>query len=328
MCIIIVNPKGELISNEMLIKSALINPHGLGITWLDTYETEYSLSSDWEILAVPRPYIAHFRYATVGEVSLANNHPFEIGTTGCMLYQNGTVFNLGDTTTTDTQAMAEILSLSSQECWGDILELTDCRWVIADAEFKMYDLYNEEMFVLKDNISYSKTNVIDNEIIAVYGTLKQGHGNHRTLGGAKLVGGGKTVNSYDMIDQGIPFVSNKKDGAHNIVVELYMCDKNQLAGVDRLEGHPTNYTRKKTPILMDDGVTIVMAWLYFYQHPSIFRGGNFIPEYTRDLTPVYQHHQYKTWRDDEPCLKCGSLDTMFDDTNHKLYCYSCADYDA
>lgn len=341
MCIIIINKQGDIIPNDMLLKSATINPDGLGVTWLDTFETEYSLSSEWATLAVNRPYVAHFRLATVGVVSLENNHPFEIGKTGCMLYQNGTVASLGDSTTTDTEHMAQILAATHGDHWSSILEMSDCRWVIVDTEYRLVDVYNEAMFIEKDGVEYSKVNVIDHEIVAVYGTLKRGYGNHDVLGFSEYICDGVTVNQYDMVSQGVPFVSPKVGGANNIVVELYCVDKLSMGPVDQLEGHPNWYERKKTPICLDDGVTIVNAWLYFLDDPATYEGKDKIAEYTTgyDKDWVTKSEQVQTdwgWDyygklastglDGCSCDECGGTDTSWDDTQNSLYCYSCSDY--
>ena len=78
MCIIIVKDNNKLISNDTLIASATINQHGLGVLWLDSYKVTYHDSKDYMLLKTKRPYIAHFRYATVGKISVENCHPFKI----------------------------------------------------------------------------------------------------------------------------------------------------------------------------------------------------------------------------------------------------------
>ena len=337
MCIIIINAEKKQVSNEMLLKSSVLNPDGLGITWLDTFETEYSLSSDWEILCVARPYIAHFRLATVGAISLENNHPFQIGDTGKMLYQNGTVYNLGDEGMTDTEHMAMILAGTESVYWPDVLEMTDCRWVIVHPDTKEYELFNEDMFVEHGKQLYSKPNVIDQQLVAVYGTLKKGFGNHHVMGTSKFVSKGMTYNAYPMVAHGIPFVYSEKGVGSCVKVELYLVDKLGIGPIDRLEGHPHNYCRKKTPILLEDGVTIVNAYLYFYQGERN-KGDELLSEFTRGYsitptTPVYQTELYGSnayWYDDAPsdisapsCTKCGSTDTMWDDYSKEVYCYSC-----
>ena len=347
MCIIIVNEDGLDIGSDMLVKSETINPDGLGVTWLDTYETEYSLSSDWHKLQCGRPYIAHFRFATVGAVSLENNHPFEIGDTGCMLYQNGTVDNLGSLQQTDTEHMARILSDTPFEHWEHILEMTDCRWVIVDTINKSHTLYNEFSFITHKGVDYSKQNVIDSEIVAVYGTLKQGFGNHSVMGNSKLIDSGVTLNEYPMEEHGIPFVLPYKGKGGNIAVEVYMVDKHQMSSIDSLEGHPSNYVRKKTPILLENGVTII-AWLYFYPHSEYDPNKEYITEYTRGYSPnlwsspaeddlmswhdmgmngpntLDPNHDYTL--DECMCDKCGFTDTIWDDFSEQLWCYTCDNY--
>ena len=79
MCIIIIKQKSEKIPMERLKTSARINPHGLGIVWLDTFELTYQESKDYAQLHTDRPFIAHFRYATVGKINRENMHPFVCG---------------------------------------------------------------------------------------------------------------------------------------------------------------------------------------------------------------------------------------------------------
>jgi len=79
MCVIIIKQKDNVMSKEIAKTSARINPHGLGIVWLDTFETTYHKSNEYNLLITERPFIAHFRYATVGKVGLSNTHPFRCG---------------------------------------------------------------------------------------------------------------------------------------------------------------------------------------------------------------------------------------------------------
>ena len=79
MCVIIIKQKEQMMSREVAKTSARINPHGLGIVWLDTFEVTYHKSKDYNVLLTERPFIAHFRYATIGAVNLENTHPFQCG---------------------------------------------------------------------------------------------------------------------------------------------------------------------------------------------------------------------------------------------------------
>ena len=97
MCIIIVKQHEQQLPTTHLRKSAQINGDGLGIVWLDTFEVSYHKSKDWELLKTNRPFIAHFRYATIGKVNRANTHPFVCGNNKDeLLMMNGTIHELGN----------------------------------------------------------------------------------------------------------------------------------------------------------------------------------------------------------------------------------------
>ena len=92
MCVIIIKQKGKQVSREVLKNSSRINPHGLGIVWLDTFEVTYHNSKEYGVLDNDRPYIAHFRYATVGAINKANTHPFVCGKNKDeLMIMNGTI---------------------------------------------------------------------------------------------------------------------------------------------------------------------------------------------------------------------------------------------
>ena len=96
MCVIIIKQKKQMMSREIAKTSARINPHGLGIVWLDTFEITYHESKDYGLLLTDRPFIAHFRYATVGAVNRENMHPFQCGVQKDeWLMMNGTIKGMG-----------------------------------------------------------------------------------------------------------------------------------------------------------------------------------------------------------------------------------------
>lgn len=85
--------------------------------------------------------------------------------------------------------------------------------------------------------------------IFVYGTLRRGSYNHYLLEDSPFIGNGRTVNGFTMVNMG-GFPGVISGGDTSIVGELYEVNKETLAQLDRLEGHPDWYTR--TPITITD----------------------------------------------------------------------------
>lgn len=114
------------------------------------------------------------------------------------------------------------------------------------------------------------------ELVAVYGTLKQGYGNHRLLEKEEFVGYGTTVESYCMKCFGVPMVFDTEENRVGpVAVEVYSVTQEQLTGpLDRLEGHPTFYCRKRVSIRI--GNETKKCWLYF---------GNSGRDYGDDVQP-------------------------------------------
>lgn len=89
---------------------------------------------------------------------------------------------------------------------------------------------------------------MDKRKVFVYGTLKQGFGNHRVMERAKssLIGTFKTLPEFTMLHLGgFPGII---DGGHTAITgELWEVE--EIEGLDALEGHPTFYRR--TEILLE-----------------------------------------------------------------------------
>ena len=88
--------------------------------------------------------------------------------------------------------------------------------------------------------------------IAVYGTLKEGHGNNSLLGDSLLVGEG-WIAGYQMVAEGIPFVFKVEDNSSKVWVEVYEVEPNTLQSIDGLEGHPDWYYRSPVLVTTADG---------------------------------------------------------------------------
>ena len=128
MCIIIINQKSKTIDDKTLKRCARINPHNLGIVWLDTFDVEYTKSSNWKKLKTDRPYIAHFRYATKGAINKDNTHPFICGSNKDeLLMMNGTIAKYGNSQQCDSKVLADHLGNNVKRIhWKKELAQYDC----------------------------------------------------------------------------------------------------------------------------------------------------------------------------------------------------------
>ena len=102
-------------------------------------------------------------------------------------------------------------------------------------------------------------------IVAVYGSLKKGRGNHQHfLKDAEVIGEGVTQNKFKMLSMGaFPGLidSTEPDNTANVVVEVYQVDSDSFKSLDRLEGYPHFYTRRQETILLSNDKKI-QAWIY------------------------------------------------------------------
>lgn len=264
MCVIIVKHDGLKLPVSVAKKSALINPHGLGVIWMDTFEITYHKSRDYKVLESKRPFIAHFRYATVGAINKENTHPFRCGKNeNEWLMMNGTIKGKGNKKESDSRVLARELGELARNKWKKELEKYECRFVTVNTRNKTYQIYNKHLWTLRDGIWYSKSNVLEEEYVAVYGTLKKGHSNYYNyLYDATFVGHGVTANKYPLIIKGLPYLIQEFGKGYNVDVDVFKVSKELLTELDRLEGHPHWYRRDRIKIKMHSGDE-VFAWVYF-----------------------------------------------------------------
>lgn len=96
--------------------------------------------------------------------------------------------------------------------------------------------------------------------VAVYGSLREGMGNHRLLIGSDLLGH-FNVEGFEMYSYGaFPFI---KHGDGTIIVEVYEVDEETFKRLDRLEGYPSFYDRE----LIEVGGQH-QAWIYFIEQDA------------------------------------------------------------
>lgn len=264
MCVIIIKKSNERLSTEIAKTSSLINPDGLGVVWLDDYSISYHKSSEFKVLDTIRPFIAHFRYATVGKIGKDNTHPFQCGANSDeWLMMNGTIQGIGTHKKTDSKVLAENLGLIPRSGWEKELAKYPCRFVTVNVKTKTYEIYNQQLWSMRGDIWYSKGNVLQEHLVAVYGTLKKGYNNYQTyLTKSTYVGKGVTKDKYPLIIEGLPYVVNRKGIGHNVAVDVFKVSDDKLTDLDRLEGHPNWYQRIQIPIKMANG-NVLVCWLYF-----------------------------------------------------------------
>ncbi len=117
-------------------------------------------------------------------------------------------------------------------------------------------------------------------LVFVYGTLRRGCVNHGLLRvpDARLLGPGRTEKLYALyLDaDGTPYVKEEEPRVR-IRGELYRVTPPVLAALDALEEHPSDYERRETAVILDNGPRH-RAWLYFHPAPPgrLLPGGDFL----------------------------------------------------
>lgn len=92
--------------------------------------------------------------------------------------------------------------------------------------------------------------------LAVYGTLKRGHGNHDHFMTNYTFLGEDTIKG-DLFVHGLPYA---KPGDGIIHVEVYEVPHTALPGLDSFEGHPNLY--KRTPVMLNRMGVEAMVYMY------------------------------------------------------------------
>lgn len=112
-------------------------------------------------------------------------------------------------------------------------------------------------------------------MVAVYGSLLSGLGNHGFLSGGSsiLVGEGRAfgLDLYPYAGTAFPAACLAEED-RSIKVEVYNVDGRTMANLDMLEGFPAFYNRRITTVLLEDG-SKVQAWVYFLKEVSASRDG-------------------------------------------------------
>jgi gamma-glutamylcyclotransferase (GGCT)/AIG2-like uncharacterized protein YtfP len=98
-----------------------------------------------------------------------------------------------------------------------------------------------------------------NNLLFVYGTLRQGMGNHPLLGGCSYLGKGR-IQAKLYLSGWLPMIY-PGDGV--TIGEVYeIPDQEKWHRLDSLEGHPDWYERRLVPVTFEDGDEATV-WAYF-----------------------------------------------------------------
>jgi len=161
MCIIIRNLTGKSVKADIAKRCVEINSDGFGIVYLDgkgdSFRTLDMVVAERILSTETRPYVAHCRFATVGDVSPDAIHPFPIGK-GRYLFQNGTL-SCDDQEKCDTLQLAEsIHGLSDAKIAFILTAMSGCRFAVANTKAMTSQLYGK--WHKRDGVEYSKDNVL------------------------------------------------------------------------------------------------------------------------------------------------------------------------
>lgn len=169
MCIIICNPDGKDVSDDILKESFTDNPHGIGIYFMDTKKITRFYGSglpQLKNLLNKKKYIIHFRLSSVGSVNKKNIHPFHVDKR-YLIFHNGTLpfRHKDDFTMSDTRIFSHFLTdfvkngidIMSPH-FKKMFEMIDSRnkIVIVDKESNSYQILNENVGFWIDEVWYSK----------------------------------------------------------------------------------------------------------------------------------------------------------------------------
>lgn len=130
MCMIIYNPTGKAVCQNLINRQIKSNPDGFGYLNLASGNLVRTMSKKYirRLVAKEAPYVVHFRYATVGKVGRKNVHPFTSG--DYLVFMNGTINDLADRETCDTKVVAESLQYVKEDCIEQYLSMFDVRFLV------------------------------------------------------------------------------------------------------------------------------------------------------------------------------------------------------
>lgn len=112
---------------------------------------------------------------------------------------------------------------------------------------------------------------IENDFLAVYGVLARGGHGHKLLSGCRLVGKGKTIQSYP-IEEGLknPYIVNSPgsgDGAIEVDI-VSVPHESIMSVIDDYMGAPYIFRRRKVTVSLENG-RLFPVWMFMLEEEDI-----------------------------------------------------------
>ena len=113
-------------------------------------------------------------------------------------------------------------------------------------------------------------------LVFVYGTLRQGCSNHHLLKGETLLGPARTMDRFALYVDDFPYLI-KSQPCSRVSGEVYRVGPVAFARLDALENHPLWYRRERRGVAMENG-SVLQAWVYFFPVPrgSLVPSGDYL----------------------------------------------------
>jgi len=112
-------------------------------------------------------------------------------------------------------------------------------------------------------------------LLAVYGILKRGESGGRLMDGAKFIGECYIPFARLYEAPTAPWLVLDNEKGYDVKAELYKVSDNIMDILDRVEGHPYLYERKKLSVMLleDEGIVWGIDDVFVYVFPHTPAGG-------------------------------------------------------
>lgn len=111
-----------------------------------------------------------------------------------------------------------------------------------------------------------------NNLIFVYGTLKNGYSNHSFLNNSLYYGKAITLEKYLLIEQYLPYlIKSNNEKSTYITGEVYLVNNDILRELDILESHPDFYQREEIIVKINN--IDYKCWCYFLNSEIDLKSG-------------------------------------------------------